>query len=53
LASEKPSEIRLTQLQQALSMPMVEVWMGLLLGDYQLSQQGDFYETEGILLRTW
>jgi hypothetical protein len=48
LASEKRREIRLTQLQQALSMPMVEVWMGLLMGDYVLSQQGDFYETEGI-----
>jgi hypothetical protein len=44
------SEIRLTQLQQDLSMPMVEVWMGLLLGDYQLEQRGEFYETEGVLI---
>jgi hypothetical protein len=44
------SEIRLVQLQQALSMPIVEVWMGLLLGDYVLSQQGEFYETEGVVI---
>ncbi|NJP22424.1 MAG: hypothetical protein HC763_29240 [Hydrococcus sp. CRU_1_1] len=50
LASEEYSEIQLVQLQQALSMPMVEVWMGWMLGDYQLSQQGDFYETEGVLI---
>jgi hypothetical protein len=33
-----------------MSMPLVEVWMGLLLGDYRLSQQGEFYETEGVVI---
>jgi hypothetical protein len=33
-----------------MSMPIVEVWMGLLLGDYVLSQQGDFYEAEGVVV---
>lgn len=46
--SSQQENIRLTQLQQDLSMPIVEVWMGLLLGDYQLEQRGDFYATEEV-----
>jgi hypothetical protein len=46
----QPEKIVLTELQKALSMPMVEVWMGLLLGDYTLSQQGEFYETETVFV---
>jgi hypothetical protein len=50
LSVNQPEKIGLTELQKALSMPMVEVWIGLLLGDYQLSQQGEFYETEGVVI---
>jgi chromatin segregation and condensation protein Rec8/ScpA/Scc1 (kleisin family) len=50
LSVNQLEKIGLTELQKVLSMPMVEVWMGLLLGDYQLSQQGEFYETEGVLI---
>lgn len=39
--------VSLIQLQQALGMPLVEVWLGLLLADqgqYLLEQRGDFYD---------
>ncbi|MBD2480013.1 hypothetical protein [Anabaena sp. FACHB-83] len=46
------SEITLTLLQQKLKMPMVEVWLGLLLGDFRLEQRGDFYESENVWVVT-
>ncbi|BAY20044.1 hypothetical protein NIES21_59140 (plasmid) [Anabaenopsis circularis NIES-21] len=42
------NEITLTVLQQKLKMPMVEVWLGLLLGDFRLEQRGDFYENKNV-----
>jgi hypothetical protein len=41
-------EITLPLLQRALKMPMVEVWLGLLLGGFTLEQRGDFYHSEAI-----
>jgi hypothetical protein len=40
------SNIRLADLQQALKMPMVELWLGLLMGGYSLNQQGEFYDSQ-------
>jgi hypothetical protein len=42
------NKISLVDLQGALAMPMVEVWLGLLLGGFTLEQRGDFYETQHI-----
>lgn len=42
------SAARLIELQQTLHMPMVEVWLGLLLGGYELEQKGEFYDTGSI-----
>ncbi|BAZ02869.1 hypothetical protein NIES37_68820 [Tolypothrix tenuis PCC 7101] len=42
------NEISLPQLQHALKMPMVEVWLGLLLGGFNLEQRGDFYQNQNI-----
>ncbi|WP_138506006.1 hypothetical protein [Nostoc sp. PA-18-2419] len=39
-------EISLAQLQCGLKMPIVEVWLGLLLGGFQLEQRGDFYNSQ-------
>jgi hypothetical protein len=47
-ASKGKEEVKLIELQKALSMPMIEIWMGLLLGDYRLEQRGDFYETKNV-----
>jgi len=40
------SKILLTDLQQALEMLIVELWLGLLIGGYSLSQQGEFYNIQ-------
>jgi hypothetical protein len=42
------SNIRLPDLQQMLKMPMVELWLGLLIGGYSLEQQGEFYDTQNL-----
>jgi hypothetical protein len=40
------SSCSLTQLQQAIGLPQVQVWLALLLGQYNLQQQGDFSQPE-------
>jgi hypothetical protein len=40
--------IRLQDLQTALKLPIVEIWLGLLLGDFKLEQRGSFYESNKI-----
>ena len=42
------SPIRLLDLQSALKFPIVEIWLGLLLGDFKLEQRGNFYESNEI-----
>jgi len=42
------SAARLVELQRTLKMPMVEVWLALLLGGYELEQKGEFYDTRSI-----
>lgn len=49
----KGEVISLVQLQQALRMPLVEVWLGLLHSpeaSYTLEQQSEFYDQNGIWL---
>lgn len=46
--------VTLVELQQGLSMSMVEVWLGLLLSrepQFELVQHGGFYQTETIIVR--
>ncbi len=40
--------VSLLELQRALQMPLIELWLALLLGGYQLEARGGFYETEQI-----
>ncbi|MEJ1933828.1 hypothetical protein WDZ92_26815 [Nostoc sp. NIES-2111] len=44
-------EIALTKLQRKLKMPMVEVWLGLLLGGFAIEQRGEFYENDKIWVK--
>ncbi len=41
-------EVSLLQLQQAIDLPLVPLWLALLLGGYCLQQRGEFYEGEQI-----
>ncbi|MBH8577045.1 hypothetical protein I8752_29495 [Nostocaceae cyanobacterium CENA369] len=45
-------EICLAKLQRILKMPMVEVWLGLLLGGFTLQQRGDFYSERNVWVIT-
>jgi hypothetical protein len=45
------SPIRLLELQKALKMPMIEVWLGLLLGSFRLIQRGDFYDSQNVWVK--
>ena len=42
------SPMRLIDLQVALPLSMVEIWLGLLLGDFKLEQRGSFYDSNEI-----
>jgi hypothetical protein len=42
------SPVRLIDLQSTLKLPIVEIWLGLLLGDFKLEQQGSFYDSSEI-----
>jgi hypothetical protein len=40
--------VPLLELQEAIEMPLVQVWLGLLLNGLEIEQRGDFYDTEQI-----
>jgi hypothetical protein len=42
------SPIRLMDLQKAVQLPIIETWLGLLLGDFNLEQRGEFYDSSKI-----
>jgi hypothetical protein len=41
-------DMRFVDLQNKLKLPIVEVWLGLLLGDFKLLQKGTFYDADQI-----
>ncbi|QHG20416.1 hypothetical protein [Nostoc sp. ATCC 53789] len=45
-------EISLVKLQRVLQMPVVEVWLGLLLGGFTLEQRGDFYHNHNVWVKS-
>jgi hypothetical protein len=48
LQDQQVSTISLIGLQQSMGMPIVQLWLALLLGEYGIEQRGEFYETEQI-----
>gem|GEM_PF-5045629 len=42
------SHLTLLKLQQAVEMPLVQVWLGLLLNGFEVEQRGEFYDTERV-----
>ncbi|MHC5723043.1 MAG: hypothetical protein ACYTXY_02610 [Nostoc sp.] len=45
-------EISLVKLQRVLQMPLVEVWLGLLLGGFTLEQRGGFYHNQNVWVKS-
>ena len=48
MGERQVSTIPLVQLQQSIGMPLIQLWLTLLLGGYEIEQRGEFYETEQI-----
>ena len=46
--TDNSAPMRLMDLQKALKLPIVEIWLGLLLGDFKLQQRGGFYDSREI-----
>ncbi|MBD2066114.1 hypothetical protein H6F93_00955, partial [Leptolyngbya sp. FACHB-671] len=44
LEATLPERVSVTQLCQCLEMPPVEVWLAVLLGEFELEQEGEFYQ---------
>ena len=42
---------RLVDLQQQLKMPLIEVWIAALLGEFQIEQRGNFYQTHEVWVK--
>jgi hypothetical protein len=40
------------QLVSDFKMPMVEVWLGLLLGGFTLEQRGNFYHNQNVWVKS-
>jgi hypothetical protein len=40
--------MRLLDLWNSMKLPIVEVWLGVLLGDFKLEQKGAFYDANEI-----
>lgn len=40
--------VPLVQLQRAMGMPLIQLWLALLLGGYDMEQRGEFYDTQQI-----
>ncbi len=48
MVEHRVSTIPLVQLQQAVQMPLVQLWLALLLGEYAIEQRGEFYDVQQI-----
>lgn len=48
MVEHRVSTIPLVQLQQAVKMPLVQLWLALLLGEYAIEQRGEFYDVQQI-----
>jgi hypothetical protein len=45
---EERRAVSLLELQEAVEMPLVQVWLGLLLNGFEVEQRGEFYDTEQV-----
>lgn len=48
MTEQRVSTIPLMQLQQSVGMPLVQLWLALLLGEYAIEQRGEFYNAQQI-----
>lgn len=48
LQKRQISTISLVSLQQLMGVPLVQLWLALLLGEYVMEQHGEFYDVEQV-----
>lgn len=48
MIEQRISTIPLMQLQRSVEMPLVQLWLALLLGGYEIEQRGEFYDAQQI-----
>lgn len=48
LTERQGQAVNLLELQRAIEMPLVQVWLALLLNDFELEQCGGFYDTQAV-----
>jgi hypothetical protein len=48
LQQQSQPKTSLLELQRSLQMPLVQIWLALLLGEFALEQRGDFYQLDSI-----
>ncbi|HEY9640662.1 MAG TPA: hypothetical protein V6C57_09265 [Coleofasciculaceae cyanobacterium] len=48
MVENRVATLPLVQLQQAVQMPLVQLWLALLLGEYTIEQGGEFYDVQQI-----
>jgi len=52
MKEHQSQDVSLLELQRSLQMPFIEIWLALLLGGYAIEQRGDFYQTEGVWVKS-
>lgn len=48
LQQQPHAPVSLLELQRSLQMPLIQIWLALLLGEFALEQRGDFYQPDSI-----
>jgi DNA polymerase I-like protein with 3'-5' exonuclease and polymerase domains len=48
MKQQSQTRFQLVELVREIELPLVKVWLALLLGNYVLKSEGEFYSTEGI-----
>lgn len=52
MKENQSQDVSLLELQRSLQMPFIEIWLALLLGGYAIEQRGDFYQTDGVWVKS-
>lgn len=52
MKENQSQDVSLLELQRSLQIPFIEIWLALLLGGYAIEQRGDFYQIEGVWVKS-
>jgi hypothetical protein len=52
MENHQTATISLVRLQQSIEMPLVQLWLALLLGEYAIEQRGEFYDGNQIWIHS-